>query len=88
MLQLLSANPWLIIVCLALMIPIFGIVFGTLTNHRYQMRKAELHASLVQEMLERGMSAEEIRMVLESSPKKGAGRCHPDAPRSKEWSAT
>jgi hypothetical protein len=72
MLELLSNNPWLIIVTLALLIPICGIVFGTVTGYRLKVRKAELQAGLIQEMLERGMSAEDIRMVLEASPKTAA----------------
>jgi hypothetical protein len=84
MLELFIHNPWLIIVCLALLIPICGIVFGTVTNHRLQMRKAELHAGLVQEMLQRGMSAEDIRMVLEASPKNAAKRCHTQSAYGKE----
>ena len=58
--------PWLFVVCLALLIPIFGIVFGTTTNYLARVRQAELEASLKQDMLQRGMSAEEIRMVIEA----------------------
>jgi len=84
MLELFEHNPWLIIVCMALLIPILGIVFGTVTNHRLQMRKTELHAGLVQEMLQRGMSADEIRMVLEASPKNAAKRCRTDSAYGKQ----
>jgi hypothetical protein len=69
MLELLRENPWLIIVILALLIPIFGIVFGTVTSYLTRTRQAELDASLKHEMLQRGMSAEEIRMVVEASPR-------------------
>ena len=87
MLDVFIRNPWLIIVCLALLIPICGIVFGTVTNHRLHMRKAELHAGLVQEMLQRGMSAEDIRMVLEASPKNAGKRCRTDSAYGKQVSA-
>jgi hypothetical protein len=73
-LQLFSDNPWLLVVCLALLIPICGIVFGTTTSYLYKVRKAELQAALVQQMLDRGMSAEEICTVLEASPKLAARR--------------
>ena len=84
MLELFQREPWLIVVCMALLIPILGIVFGTVTNHRVQIRKAELHAGLIQEMLQRGMSAEEIRTILEASPKHGR-HCRPDSARAGNW---
>jgi len=71
MLDLLTQNPWLIIVCLALLIPILGIIFGTVTGHLTRVRKAEIEAGLKLEMLQRGMSAEEIKMVIEATPRKG-----------------
>lgn len=70
MLGLLTENPWLIIVCLALLIPILGIIFGTVTGYLARVRKAEIDASLKMEMLQRGMSAEEIKMVIEAMPRK------------------
>lgn len=83
MLDLLRDNPWLIIVCLALLIPILGIVFGTVTGYLTRVRKAEIEASLKMEMLQRGMSAEEIKMVIESMPRKH-NKCEPASRR--EWS--
>ena len=73
MLDLLRDNPWLIVVGLGLLIPIFGIVFGTTTNYLARVRQAELDASLKQEMLQRGMSAEEICMVIEATSR-GKGK--------------
>ncbi len=67
MYELLAENPWLIVVTMALLIPMLGIVFGTVTNYLRKSRQAELDASLKHAMLERGMSAEEIKMVLEAS---------------------
>jgi hypothetical protein len=67
MIELLTENPWLPIPCLALLIPIFGIIFGTITNYLTAVRKAELEASLKQDMLQRGMSADEIKTVIEAS---------------------
>lgn len=70
MLDLLTQNPWLIVVCLALLIPILGIVFGTVTSHLTRVRTAEIEANLKMEMLQRGMSAEEIKMVVEAMPRR------------------
>jgi hypothetical protein len=74
MVDLLRQEPWLIVVCLALLIPILGIIFGTVTNHLTRVRKAEIEASLKMEMLQRGMSAEEIKMVVEATPRKNCKR--------------
>jgi hypothetical protein len=68
--ELLQENPWLIVVCLALLIPILGIIFGTVTGYLTGVRKAEMETSLKMEMLQRGMSAEEIKMVIEATPRK------------------
>jgi hypothetical protein len=67
MLDLLTEHPYLIIIALGLLVPIMGIVFGTTTQYLQKTRQAELDASLKHAMLERGMSAEEIVMVLEAS---------------------
>jgi hypothetical protein len=75
MYELLYANPWLIVVGLGCLIPIAGIVFGTTTTYLRRVRIAELEASLKHEMLQRGMSAEEIRTVMESSSR-GYGKKH------------
>jgi heme/copper-type cytochrome/quinol oxidase subunit 2 len=75
MLELLRHEPWLIVVVLGLLIPIFGIVFGTTTNYLARVRQAELEANLKQNMLERGMSAEEIRMVIEATSRRDGKTC-------------
>jgi hypothetical protein len=67
MVEILKEDPWLIIPGLALLIPIFGVIFGTITNYLTTVRKAELEASLKHEMLQRGMSAEEIKTVIEAT---------------------
>jgi hypothetical protein len=77
--ELLLNNPWLIVVGLGMLVPICGIVFGTVTSYLQQTHRAELEASLKHAMLERGMSAEDIKIVLEASAKRGAGKkqCYP-----------
>ncbi len=82
MLELVRENPWLIIVCLALLIPILGIIFGTVTGHLTRVRKAEIEAGLKLEMVQRGMSAEEIKMVIEAMPRKSGNR---EPASRKEW---
>jgi hypothetical protein len=67
MYTLLSENPWLIVIGLGVLVPISGIVFGTVTNYLQRTHRAELEASLKHAMLERGMSAEEIKTVLEAT---------------------
>jgi hypothetical protein len=60
-------------------------VLPTLGHYWYKARKAELEASLKQEMLQRGMSADEICQVLgatsDGAPKKV---CRNTAPYSRE----
>jgi hypothetical protein len=50
MLDLFRDYPWLFIaslgLCLGLLIPILGTVFGTTTNYLARVRQAELDASL------------------------------------------
>jgi hypothetical protein len=74
MLELLTEHPWLLVIGLGVLVPVTGIVFGTVTGYLQKTRQAELDASLKHAMLERGMSAEEIVMVLEASSKHGACR--------------
>jgi hypothetical protein len=73
---------------LAMAIPIISIVFGTITSYLARVRQLELEAALKQDMLARGMSAEEIRTIIEATTwrrgkkgyvDEGRKRCgHPD----------
>jgi hypothetical protein len=76
--ELLQENPWLVIVCLGLLIPITGIVFGTITGHMTRVRQIEVEAGLKQEMLQRGMSAEDIKTVIEASGRGRGKSCRSD----------
>ena len=70
--DILRDNPWLIVIILGMLVPLCGIVFGTVTGYLTAVRKAELEATLKQEMIQRGMSAEEIKMAIEcTTPRKG-----------------
>jgi hypothetical protein len=64
MLELLTREPWLIPVTMGFMIPIAGIVVAILKSV-YKARQTELEISLKRELLERGMSADEIIKVLQ-----------------------
>lgn len=75
MVEIFKEDPWLLIPCLALLIPIFGVIFGTITNYLSSVRKAELEASLKHEMLQRGMSAEEIKTVIEATSGRKGKNC-------------
>jgi hypothetical protein len=65
--QILSRDPWIIVVGLALLIPIVAITFGTITEYLRKIRVAEIEAALKREMLERGMTPEQIKLVVEAS---------------------
>ena len=64
--RFLYREPWIIPVILAFMVPLTAIIFVTLTNYWRRTRQAELDAALKQQMLDRGMSADEIVQVLEA----------------------
>jgi hypothetical protein len=66
---------------------VLGILFLTVavpTSWHYwcQYRRNELDAALKHDMLQRGMSAEEIRLVLEASSGKSRETCRSQASRS------
>jgi hypothetical protein len=55
------------------------VVFGTVTSYLTRVREAELETSLKQDMLQRGMSAEEIQMVMEATPRRKGKACGHDS---------
>ena len=65
MLQLLQANPWLIAAGLAMLIPIFGVIFGTITQHLTRVRLAEMDAALKQEMSRRKGKKSPVESLVE-----------------------
>ncbi len=85
--QELLTNPYFGVACLVALIPITAIVFGTVTNAWQKVRRAEIEAALKHEMIQRGMSVDEIRQVLEASAKGGSKhkkRCSDSSNRS-DW---
>jgi hypothetical protein len=57
-------------------------VVPTISFYWYKIRRAEMDTALKQDMLERGMSAEEIKTVLEASSHGDAKGCRRSAVRS------
>jgi len=68
-LDIFSANPWLVAVGEIALVPLVGILCISLCVYKRKVRLARYDFELKQDMLHRGMSAEEIRTVIE------AGRC-------------
>ncbi len=69
MLQIFIEYPWLAAVALAMLVPITAILVAVPMDNWRKVRVAELDASLKQAMLERGMSAEDIAMVINTQSK-------------------
>jgi hypothetical protein len=86
MMEILQSNPWLIIPCLALLIPILGVILGTTTKAWSSIRRAEIDAALKQDMLQRGMSAADIQVVLEASSQGRSWKQGCGAKRNKDFS--
>ena len=61
-----------------ILVPLSGIgiaMVSVVMSFLYRLRVKQWELSLKHSMLERGMSAEEIKVVLEASGKKPWGRC-------------
>ncbi len=67
MLQLLMNEPWLLVVMLAAGVIVSSVAIVFISEYLRKSQQAEIDASLKHEMLSRGMSAAEIKTVLESS---------------------
>ena len=65
-LEIFSANPWLVAVAEIAFVPLVGIVCISFNVCRRKIRVAEFDFELKRDMLQRGMSAEEIRTVIEA----------------------
>ena len=70
MLELFSANPWLVAVALVALVSLVcvcvGIVCISVNVCRRKIRLARFDFELKRDMLQRGFSAEEIRTVIEA----------------------
>ena len=70
MLEIFSANPWLVAVAEIAFVPLVGVVVGIVCISfnvcRRKIRLAQFDFELKRDMLQRGLSAEEIRTVIEA----------------------
>jgi hypothetical protein len=64
------ASPFLFV----LGILVLTVAVPVITHHWFRVRRLEMETALKQDMLQRGMTAEEIKMVMEASSTSG-GRC-------------
>jgi hypothetical protein len=91
-LEIFSANPWLVAVAEVALVPLVGIVCISVCVCTRKIRLARFDFELKRDMLQRGLSAEDIRTVIEAGspatrrsrlPRVGDERLHPQpVPRS------
>ena len=66
MLEIFSANPWLVAVAEIAFVPLVGVVCISVNVCRRKIRLAQFDFDLKRDMLQRGLSAEDIRTVIEA----------------------
>ena len=66
MFDIFVANPWLVAVAMIAVVPLAGILCISLCVFTRKVRLARYDFELKRDMLQRGMSAEEIRTVIEA----------------------
>jgi hypothetical protein len=64
--QLLTENPWLALCALVAIVIVACVAIVVSTDYLRTSRQAEIDATLKQDMLDRGMSAADIKTVLEA----------------------
>jgi len=67
MLPVIAENPWLVMVVVGAVIAIGCTAIVVITDYLRKTHQAEIDASLKHAMLERGMSAVEIKTILEAT---------------------
>jgi hypothetical protein len=67
MVELLTQEPWLVVCMLVALVIVSCVAIVFLTDYVRSSRQAEIDAGLKQLMIERGMSAAEIKIVLEAN---------------------
>jgi hypothetical protein len=65
--QLWLDNPWLVVCALAAGVIVACVAIVFITDYLRKSQQAEIDASLKHDMLNRGMSAADIKIVLEAS---------------------
>jgi hypothetical protein len=66
MLQLVSDYPWLVVCALVAIVIVACTAIVFVTDYLRNSRQAEIDATLKQEMIHRGMTAADIKTVLEA----------------------
>jgi hypothetical protein len=61
----------LAIILIACLTGVLGLLAAILPSLWYYLRHAQIEADLKRDMLDRGMSAEEIEQVIEATPRSG-----------------
>jgi hypothetical protein len=72
-LEVFSANPWLVAVAEVALVPLVGIVCISVCVCTRKVRLARYDFELKRDMLQRGFSAEEIRTVIEAGRQAAPG---------------
>jgi hypothetical protein len=67
MVQILTDNPWLMVCMLAAVVIVACTAITCIPDYLRRSHQAEIDAALKQDMLNRGMSAADIKTVLEAS---------------------
>lgn len=65
--QLLLDNPWLVVIMLGAIVTVACTAIVFVSEYMQKLQKLEIEAALKQDMLNRGMSADDIKTVLEAS---------------------
>ena len=82
MLELFTAHPWLIVCALAVLVIVACVAIVFVTDYLRKTHQSEIDATLKHEMLVRGMSAADIKTVLEASADGEAARSSPAGDQS------
>jgi hypothetical protein len=67
MAELFTNNPWLVVCVLVALVIVACTAIVFLTEHLRVSRQAEIDAALKHQMVERGMTAADIKTILEAS---------------------
>jgi hypothetical protein len=75
-----NVNPWLVIAALVAVVSVACTAIVFFTDYLRNARQAEIDAALKHQMIERGMTAADIKTVLEASTESEAIRAYANQP--------
>ena len=92
-LEIFSANPWLVAIAEIAFVPLVGVVVGIVCISfnvcRRKIRLAQFDFELKRDMLQRGLSAEDIRTVIEAGrpavPDRDSRACSDHRRETQSW---